>query len=358
MIAQVTARAYRIPTEEPEADGTYAWDATTVVVVTVRDGDDTGVGWTYAPAPAAAVVGDLLAPVVTGTDPDDVPGTWRAMRRATRNAPTAGLVGYAISAVDVALWDLKARRHGLSLVRLLGRVRDAVPVYGSGGFTTYSDDRLREQLTGWAHEQRIPRVKIKIGESWGAAEDRDLHRIAVARDAIGPDTDLFVDANGGYSVKQAIRVARAAPEIRWFEEPVSSDDLAGLAAVRSAVDCDVAAGEYGTDPGYFHRMAPAVDCLQIDATRALGYTGFLRAAAVAEGAGLPVSAHCAPQLHAHVCAAVDGLRHIEWFADHVRIEAMLFDGVLDPGGGLVRPDPDAPGHGLTFKEADAERWAA
>jgi L-alanine-DL-glutamate epimerase-like enolase superfamily enzyme len=216
-----------------------------------------------------------------------------------------------------------------------------------------------QQLTGWARDQRIPRVKIKIGESWGADEARDLARIARAREVIGPDTELYVDANGGYQRKQAVRLARAMAEwdVRWFEEPVSSDDLDGLREVRDRADADVTAGEYGTDITYFRRMCAhrAVDCLQIDATRCGGYTEWLRAAAVAAGFGLTVSGHCAPNLHAPVAAATPNLRHLEWFHDHVRIESMLFTGALDPTGGTVTPTSDRPGHGMALAE-DADRY--
>jgi L-alanine-DL-glutamate epimerase-like enolase superfamily enzyme len=196
----------------------------------------------------------------------------------------------AISAVDCALWDLKARRYGISLVRLLGAARREVPVYGSGGFTTYSLEHERDQLSRWIHEDGMSRVKIKIGEAFGTRPDRDLRRMAAARAAIG-DAQLFVDANGAYQRKQAIRLMHAAFEldVTWYEEPVSSDDLAGLGIVRDHVLPDVAAGEYGYDLPYFARMVNHVDCLQIDVTRCGGITGFLRAAAVAAAHGLDVS---------------------------------------------------------------------
>ena len=203
-------------------------------------------------------------------------------------------------------------------------------------------------------------MKIKIGAGWGQDEEEDLRRIQTARSAIGDAAELFVDANGAYTAKQAIRVARAAEpwRVSWFEEPVSSDDLAGLERVRRAVACDVAAGEYGYDPVYFRRMcsAGAVDCLQIDLTRCGGYTGFLHAAAVAAAFGLQVSTHTAPQLHLPVACAVPHLRHVEWFADHVRLEQMLFDGVQPPSSGVLVPQVDRPGHGLTLREADACRF--
>jgi L-alanine-DL-glutamate epimerase-like enolase superfamily enzyme len=353
-IGTITAQTFTVPTDAPEADGTASWDATTLVVVHVGSEGRTGTGWTYGTPACADVVDGLLAPVVLGTDPLAVQATWAAMVRAARNATRSGVVGYAISAVDVALWDLKAQLLGLPLADLLGRVHD-VPVYGSGGFTTYRSDQLTDQLTGWVRVQHIPRVKIKIGESWGRDVPRDLSRIALARDCIGADAELYVDANGAYTAKQAIRVMDAAADadVTWFEEPVSSDDLRGLHQVRQAVRADVAAGEYGSDLTYFRRMceAEAVDCLQIDATRCGGYTEWLRAAAVAAAHHLEVSAHCAPNLHVPVAAATGNLRHVEWFHDHDRIERQLFTGAADPTGGTVSAQSRRPGHGLQLDDA-------
>jgi L-alanine-DL-glutamate epimerase-like enolase superfamily enzyme len=283
-------------------------------------------------------------------------GRFDAMNKAVRNAGRPGVAGYAISAVDVALWDLKARLLDLPLHHLLGAVRHDVPVYGSGGFTSYNEEQLRQQLTHWAMEQRIPRVKIKIGESWGSNPEGDLSRIRQARAVIGDSTELFVDANGGYTRKQAIRVMAEAADchVRWYEEPVSSDDLQGLHEIRDAVSPDVTAGEYGYDLYYFRRMCEsgAVDCLQADVSRCGGITEWLRVAAVAASFGLQISGHCGPHLHAHAAAATPNLRHLEWFHDHVRIESMFFDGTLDPTGGTITPNPDAPGNGLTLRSVD------
>src|SRR5579862_5373425 len=203
LIESVHASVYTVPTDAPEADGTLSWDSSTMVLVQVRAGDACGTGWTYGSPACAAVVAGKLAGIIRGRDALDVSGAFKAMVRAVRNDGRPGAVGYAISAVDVALWDLKARLLGIPLPRLLGAVRAEVPVYGSGGFTSYDDRQLRDQLSGWVLEQRIPRVKIKVGESWGAAAGRDLDRMAQARDVIGPQTELFVDANGGYGREQA-----------------------------------------------------------------------------------------------------------------------------------------------------------
>ncbi len=359
-IDELAVSAYTIPTDAPEADGTLAWDSTTLVLVEATGGGRTGLGYTYDEPAAKALIEGKLAGVVTGRPALDVRGANVAMNRAVRNVGRPGLAACAMSAVDTALWDLKARLLEVPVCRLLGMVNEAVPVYGSGGFTTYDESQARAQLEHWVGDLGLPRVKIKIGESWGTRERRDLDRIAIARQVIGPDAELYVDANGGYGRKQAVRMAHAMADsdVRWFEEPVSSDDLAGLREVRDQVEPDVTAGEYGYHLPYFAAMvgAGAVDCLQADVTRCGGITDWLRTAAVAAGSNLAVSGHCAPALHAHVATAVPNLRHLEYFHDHVRIETMFFDGVLDPAGGALRPDVDRPGFGLTVKRADAERY--
>jgi L-alanine-DL-glutamate epimerase-like enolase superfamily enzyme len=359
-IDSVGVRVYTIPTDAPEADGTLSWDSTTMVLAEVGGAGARGIGWTYGPRACASVITDVLADVVRGRSPLDVTGSSDAMIRAVRNLTRPGVAGYAISAVDVALWDLKARILGLPLHHLLGAVRDTVPVYGSGGFTVYDARQLRDQLEGWVSKQSIPRVKIKIGESWGTNPARDLERMRETRAIIGDDVELFVDANGAYGAKQAIRIMNTANDldVRWFEEPVSSDDLDGLREIREAVLPDVTAGEYGHDLYYFRRMcaAGAVDCLQADVSRCGGITEWMRAAVIAAAHGLEISGHCGPHLHAHTAAATPNLRHLEWFHDHVRIESLFFNGTMDPAGGAIRPDSGAPGLGLTLRAADAEPY--
>jgi L-alanine-DL-glutamate epimerase-like enolase superfamily enzyme len=358
-VTAIRAAAYTVPTDAPEADGTLDWDATTLVLVSASSGDVSGIGYTYGSPVTAQVVTEHLAGLVEGRCAWDVPALNEAMSRAVRNTGRPGLVAGAISAVDIALWDLKARLLGLPLVRLLGACASDVPVYGSGGFTTYDDEQLDRQLRGWTEEQGIPRVKIKIGQSWGTEERRDLERVVRARACVGDGVELYVDANGAYGRKQAARVGRRLADegVTWFEEPVSSDDLAGLAQLRGALALDIAAGEYGYTLAYFGHMlrAESVDCLQADATRCGGITVWLRAAALAESAGLAVSCHCAPHVHAHAAAAVPNLRHLEWFHDHVRVERLFFTGILDPAGGRVSPGADgSPGHGLELRAAHVD----
>ncbi len=354
--------AYTIPTDQPESDGTLTWTQTTLVLVRATAGEIEGLGYSYADRATAHLVDELLKKEVVGCNALDVPAAWCRMTHALRNLGRPGISSMAIAAVDNALWDLKARLLDLPLVTLLGAARDAVPVYGSGGFTSYSVAKLRDQLSGWAADG-ISRVKMKIGRN----PDDDFDRVRAARKAVGADVELFVDANGAYSRKQALKFAGAFADlgVRWFEEPVSSDDLEGLRLLRDRAPAgmEIAAGEYGYDSGYFRRMleAGAVDVLQADATRCAGITGFLRAAALADAFGLDLSAHCAPSVHVHPCCAIPRLRHLEFFHDHTRIEQMLFDGALKPENGALVPDRSRPGIGLELKAADAEPfcvWSA
>lgn len=360
-VSSVTSRSYTIPTDQPEADGTLAWDSTTVVVAEVTAGATSGLGWSYTSDSGRSIIDGELRRAVCGRSVLDVPASHEAMVRACRNLGRPGVVSSAISAVDIALWDCKARLMGVALADLFGRATEGVALYGSGGFTTYDDATARAQLERWTKDWAIPRVKIKIGESWGRCVERDLERVAFARRVIGDAVELFTDANGGYSRKQAVRVGRHlvdASSVTWFEEPVSSDDLEGLRVVKDQLSLDVAAGEYGYDETYFARMleARAVDCLQIDVTRCGGFTSWLRSANLAAAAGIEVSAHCAPNLHAHVGTAVPHLRHVEYFHDHQRVDQLLFDGLLHPGGGSLTPRRGDPGHGMALKEPDAERF--
>ncbi len=357
VIDDVTTAVYRFPTEHPEADGTLSWDATTTVTATVVAGSHEGLGWTYSTAAAAQIIVDHLLPAIAGRDALDIPGCWSAMHRACRNLGTTGVVMQAISAVDIALWDLKARILGTPAAQLLGRARDRVPVYGSGGFTSLTDEQLADQVREWS-DAGCRAMKIKIGQSWGTDIPRDVVRIGAFRELAGPDVELMVDANGGYTSGQARRVGAVLDEmaVRWFEEPVSSDDLGGLAVVRAAVRCDVAAGEYAADVYTAAALCPVVDCLQLDVTRCGGYTGFLRGAAIAQAHNVQVSGHCAPALHAPVASAVPNLRHVEWFIDHARLEPLLVDGVPPVRDGAMAVDDVVAGHGMTLsRRADPYR---
>lgn len=357
-VESVAVSAYRIPTDAPESDGTLEWNSTTMVLAEIQAGGRRGLGFTYGHQACATLIADTLAAVVEGRDALAPQACWLAMVKAIRNLGRPGICSMAIAAVDVALWDVKARLLEQPLAILLGGMRSEVPVYGSGGFTTYSLERLTQQLGGWA-EAGIPRVKMKVGRH----PARDMERVGAARAAIGPETELFVDANGAHGRKRALASAEAfaAEGVSWFEEPVTSDDLAGLRLIRDRAPAgmEISAGEYGYDLPYFRRMldAGAVDVLQADVTRCAGITEFLRIGALCEAAQVPLSGHTAPSLHLHPACAVAPLRHLEWFHDHVRIEGMLFDGAAGPVEGMLSPDLSRPGLGLELRRADARRYA-
>ncbi len=358
-LERLAVSIYTVPTDSPESDGTLQWDSTTLVLVHATAAGKTGLGYTYADSATATLIHDRLAKLLIGTNAMASAAAYMSMWRQLRNLGRPGICSMAISAVDCALWDLKAKLLDLPLVTLLGQVRPGAPIYGSGGFTSYSNQQLAAQLSGWVNEG-IPRVKMKIGRD----PKRDAQRVGVARDAIGPSAELFVDANGAYSRKQALAQAEifAKYDVRWFEEPVSSDDLEGLRLLRDRAPAtmDIAAGEYGYDIFYFRRMlaAGAVDVQQADITRCGGVTAFLQVGALCEANNLPLSGHTAPALHTHVGCAIPAFRNLEYFHDHVRIERMFFDGFPELADGELRPDLSRPGIGLELKRSDAERYAA
>lgn len=369
-ITEIRASAYAVPTDAPEGDGTLSWNHTTLVLAEATAAGHTGIGYTYAPRAATAVIEELLRPVAVGQDAFEVERIWHAMVRAVRNAGRTGLVAMAISAVDIALWDLAARLleqplnnvwvgpapTGSSHQASLDPSSRAVEIYGSGGFTTYDDKRLRSQLHRWL-ELGCDKVKIKIGEDWGTRRERDLDRIGIARKEIGDDVALFVDANGAYTVQQACVMGRFLDVlgVTWFEEPVSSEDYEGLDIVRDHIDADVAAGEYASDRADCLHLAPHIDCLQVDVTRCGGYTEWRNIATDPALAGIDLSGHCAPYLTAPVAAATRRARHVEYFHDHVRVERLLLDGCREPVDGRL-PILDGPGHGLTLRTTDAEEY--
>ncbi|MGE5136980.1 MAG: enolase C-terminal domain-like protein [Gemmatimonadota bacterium] len=360
-VERIGVLACTIPVDGPdgkESDGTLEWESTTCVIVQASAAGQTGIGYTYADVSAAHLIGSKLAGLTLGADPLAPPVLWRRMSEQLRNLGRPGAGAMAMAAVDIAVWDLRARLLGQPLVATLPAFHDHVPVYGSGGFTNYPISRLTDQLGGWV-EQGIPRVKLKTSRH----PEEDPARLAAVRKAIGDEPELFTDANGALPRKEALRWAwhfRDEFGVSWLEEPVSSDDVTGLRQVRAGgpPGLEVAAGEYGFLLPDFARLldGEAVDCLQADVTRCGGITGLLQVAGLSAAHQVDLSAHCAPAVSAHAFCAVERLRHLEYFHDHVRIESMLFDGTLTPAGGALRPDPSAPGLGLELRAADAARY--
>lgn len=358
-VDRVQVEAFRFPTESAsETDGTASWSATTMLVVHISASGATGLGYSYTHAAAARVVDETFKDLLMGTNPFDIPAVCDHLRGAVRNVGLAGIAAGALSAVDVALWDLKAHLLGIPLSTLLGKRRRVVPLYASGGFTNYTLPRLQRQLETWSTDG-FRAVKMKIGADPSAA----LARVRLARSVVGSDIELMVDANGAYSVGQAASIKARLAEygVTWFEEPVSSNDTRGLRQVREQAprSVQIAAGEYGWTPQHQLGLlnANCVDVMQIDATRCLGISGFLVASAVTDTFEIPISAHTAPAIHVHLCAAIPRLLHVEYFHDHVRLEERLFEGVLTPKDGHVVLDNPPVGHGLSLRRSEAEDYA-
>ncbi len=357
-IESVQAAAYEIPTDtDHESDGTLEWSSTTIVVVEVGADGHTGLGYTYCDPSAAEVVNGKLAGIVQGADALAPPQAWERMQVQTRQLGQVGVAAMAVSAVDVALWDLKAKLLGVCLADALPRFHESAPIYGSGGFCNYGRDRLADQVRGWV-DAGFRSVKIKVGRDQLA----DRARVELVRSTVGADIEVMVDANGAYRREEALEWAHRYRElgVDYFEEPVSSQDLEGLSELRRRAPAGmaIAAGEYGWNLPYFQRMleAGAVHILQGDVTRCGGITNLLRVDGLCQARGVRFSAHCAPAISAHVCCAMESLLHIEYFFDHTRIERMLFEGTLDPDQGRLTPDRSRPGLGLELRREQAERF--
>ena len=356
-IQQLQTSAFKIPTATPEADGTLQWDHTTLVLVEIKAGGKTGIGYTYGDASAAFLIDRSLKKLVTGKNIFDIPAITNSLIQRIRNDGDCGIAMMAVSAVDNALWDLKAKILEQPLCVVLGKIRSQMLLYGSGGFTNYSDEQVANQFNHW-EESGIKFLKMKIGTEPG----RDVERVNAARRMIDKRTKIFVDANGAYTVKQAIEKSKQLVEygVCWFEEPVRSDNLRGLKFIHERVpsEINIAAGEYGYNLPYFEQMlsSNSVDCLQADATRCGGISNFLKAGYLAEAFQIPFSSHCAPAIHLHAALSLPSFYIAEYFFDHVRIEEMLFDGVATPVDGYLKPDLSKPGLGIEFKQSDAEKF--
>ncbi len=354
-ITNIEASALAIPTDGPESDGTSTWSSTTIVIVRITAAGLTGLGYSYTDRSVAALITERFWSILMGQDAMGISALWNRMQAESRSMGVTGLISMAISAVDNALWDLKARLLSLPLVTLIGDVRERIPIYASGGSTSYDRKAMQAQLDGWI-DKGIDQLKIRIGR------DHDSERVQDARSSIGAGIRLFVDANGAYTVKQALKMARILDQadVSWFEEPVPSWDADGLSEIRRGApeSMDISSGGYAWCVQDSKRLidAQAVDVLQADATRCLGISGLIDIDTLCRTQRVPLSTHCAPAQHLHPSCALPSIRHMEYFHDHVRIERLIFDGLPEVANGRMRPDRSAPGNGLTYKQADAEKY--
>jgi L-alanine-DL-glutamate epimerase-like enolase superfamily enzyme len=356
-INSVKTSIYKIPTNSPESDGTFEWHETTLVLVVVTAGNHTGLGFSYGHEAMSYVIHNTFAPLLKNGNPMDVTLLWEKMLEASRNIGSRGVAANAIAAIDIALWDLKAKILKVPLCILWGQIRESIPVYGSGGFTSFTAQQLAQQFEHWK-KKGIEKFKMKVGRY----PDKDVERVRHARSVIGQSNELFVDANGAYTCKQALEFAQYFREfdVTWFEEPVIADDLTGLHLMRNRAPAgmNIAAGEYSYDIFYFRRMleAHAIDVLQADATRCCGFTGFFQACHLSRAFNIPISSHTAPSIHVHPCVTQAYVCHMEYFYDHERIEQMLFEGCPKLENGRLFPHLDRFGHGLELKEKSCRKY--
>lgn len=308
-----------------------------------------GLGISAGHSAVQAVVEHTLKDVLIGQDPFDVEKLWNLMFWHVRGFGRKGVAFCAISALDIALWDLKAKALGLPLYKLLGPYTDSVPVYGSGGWTNFDESQLVEEQLGYV-ERGFRRIKMKVGKDFGTREDEDVKRLATVRKAVGDDVEIYVDANNGYYAKQAIRMSKVFEEfdVKWLEEPVLADDVEGLAAVARATTIPVATGEHEyTKFGFKDLIARGgADIVQPDVGRVGGVTEWLKVAHLAHAFNLPVAPHSYQLIHLHVACATPNLKVVEYLGAVEQSDRVWYAEFAEPVNGMWSPDPTKLGLGL------------
>ena len=271
-----------------------------------------------------------------------------------------GLAFCALSAVDIALWDLKAKALGLPLFKLLGPFRDSVPIYGSGGWTNFTVDELIAEATGWV-DQGIKRVKIKVGKDFGQSEREDIQRLEAVRRAVGDDVAIYVDANNGYYPKQAIYMAKEFEryQVGWFEEPVLADDIDGLARVSATTSIPVATGEHEYTKYGFKELISrgGADIVQPDVGRVGGVTEWMKVAHLAHSFDLPVAPHSVQLVHLHLACATPNLKVVEVLNVGLAGDRVWYTEFPDQKDGMWAPYPDRLGLGLELDPEAVARFS-
>ncbi|MDE2638183.1 MAG: mandelate racemase/muconate lactonizing enzyme family protein [Chloroflexota bacterium] len=310
---------------------------------------------------AQALVTDSLKPLLIGQDPLYTEKLWDDMFWRLRGVGRKGLAFSAISAVDTALWDLKAKTFNAPLYKLLGAYTDTVPIYGSGGWTHFSVDELVAEQVAYV-ERGMKSIKMKVGKDFGKSEREDIERLAAVRAAVGDDIEILIDANNGYYAKQAIRMAREFEPYRvgWFEEPVLADDIEGLAAIARAIDIPVATGEHEyTKYGFRELIARGgADIVQPDIGRVGGVTEWMKVAQLAQAFNLPVAPHAFQLVHLHVACATPNLRIVEYLGVSEEFDKLVYKEFPQPVNGMWSPYPDKPGLGLELNPDVVRKYGA
>ena len=313
-----------------------------------------GVGFSYskrAGGPAQYAHATEVAEAMLGEDPNDIAKLYNKLLWAGASVGRSGVATQALAALDIALYDLKAKRAGLPLAKFLGAHRDSVRTYNtSGGFLNASIDEVKDRASRSLAEG-IGGIKIKVGLPDSA---EDLRRVAAVRDHIGDGTPLMVDANQQWDRATALRMGRRLEQfdLVWIEDPLDAYDAEGHAALAAALDTPIATGEMLASVAEHERLiaARACDIIQPDAPRVGGITQFLRLATLADQAGLDLAPHFAMEIHLHLAAAYPRepwVEHFDWLDP-------LFNERLETRDGRMIV-PDRPGLGFTFSD-QARAW--
>jgi L-alanine-DL-glutamate epimerase-like enolase superfamily enzyme len=359
--------AVRVPVERPTAIATRQLGAREYILVWIdTDAGHTGIGYTYAGTVGGQAVYDLLQdalrPLLIGQDPRLIERHWATMYQEVLLTGRRGAAMRAISAIDIALWDLLGKIANLPLYRLLGGWADTVPAYASGGYYRPGDplDNIREEMLSYK-AQGFTDFKMKVG---GAAFEVDVARVRAAREAIGSSGRLALDANNAWRWPyEAIRFARAVQDcdIWWLEEPLSPEDIAGHAEIARTLEMPVATGEIHATRWDFRALIEqqAADILQPDAGVLGGITEWLKVAHTAASFNLPVAPHWHANVHVHLVAAVANCLTVEYFVleqDVYNFERLVTPETrLRPQDGQL-PLPTAPGIGVTLDAQAITRW--
>ncbi|MCH8115744.1 MAG: mandelate racemase/muconate lactonizing enzyme family protein [Chloroflexi bacterium] len=321
-----------------------------------------GVGQARPPHAIREIIERELKDLFIGEDPFNIEKLWNDMFWRMRNYARKGVALQALSSIDIALWDLKARALGLPLYRLLNPRYESVPVYGSGGWTNMTEEELVEEALGFV-ERGIPRYKMKVGKDFGNAEREDVQRVAAVRKAVGDDVEIYVDANMGYNVKQAIRMSHKFEDydVRWFEEPILADNVEGFAQISRATQIPIATGENEYTRHGFKELIVhgGVDIVQPDVGRVGGVTEWMKVASLADSFGLSIAPHGVPNVHLQLCMAIPNLKVVEYFAGGwVTVgRTGFFTEVPVPVDGMWAPFPDKPGLGFELDPDAVKKYS-
>jgi L-talarate/galactarate dehydratase len=357
-ITGAVTRVLRTPADNPLVVGLPA-PADTREFVTIELQTDTGlvgIGLTFfggALTPALKSAVEALAALLVGDDPTQVEAIAAKLRRAAGSSGPGGIFTLALSAIDIACWDLRGKAAGQSVCALLGGLRSRVPTYASGALMRVHPVDYLAKAGPRLVDMGFRQMKMQCGSE--PTVGASVERVRVLREAIGPDIDLMCDINQLWSVHHAIDVARRVEpyHLYWLEDPVAHDDYAGLARVADALTTPIAAGEYhyGIVPFRHLLEARSIDIVMIDVLRVGGITQWLKVAGMAEAFNLPVVSHLVPEIHVHLIAAIPNGLTVEYMPWSLR----LFEEtpVLARGELTV---PSRPGLGLAFDGKAIERY--